>query len=80
MYSLITSAALFFILAPGVVLSLPPGGSPLVVGLVHAVVFYVIQAFVSQYVPWWGIWIIAGVVLVGKYFLSRPATPSYGPF
>lgn len=78
MYSLMTSAVLFFILAPGVVLTLPPGASPLVVGLVHAVVFYVIQAYVSQYVPWWVIWAVAGVIFIGKMWMARSATPSYG--
>jgi hypothetical protein len=76
MYSLLTSAALFFILAPGVVITLPPGASPLIAGLVHAVVFYVIQAFVSQYVPWWAIWIVAGVVLIGKFYMSRSVSPT----
>ena len=80
MYSLLTSAALFFILAPGVLLTLPPGASPLVAGVVHAVVFYVVQAFLSQYIPWWVIVGGAGLVLVGKYFLSRSATPTYTAF
>lgn len=33
------AAALFFVLTPGVVLSLPPGGSRTTVALTHAVVF-----------------------------------------
>jgi hypothetical protein len=32
-------AALFFVLTPGVLVSLPPGGSKLVVAATHAVVF-----------------------------------------
>lgn len=35
----IISAVLFFILTPGILLSLPPGGSKMVVALTHAVVF-----------------------------------------
>jgi len=35
----IFSAVLFFILTPGILLSLPPGGSKTVVALTHAVVF-----------------------------------------
>lgn len=33
------AAALFFVLTPGVLLSLPPGGSKLTVAGVHALVF-----------------------------------------
>jgi hypothetical protein len=37
----LTTALLFFLLTPGVLLSLPPGGSKLVVAATHAVVFAV---------------------------------------
>jgi|694.fasta_scaffold82233_2 hypothetical protein len=78
MYDLITSSVLFFMLVPGVLITLPPGASILISGLVHAVVFYVVQAYLAQYVPWWGIW-IAAVVLVGlRMYMSRPAVPTYG--
>ena len=33
------SAVLFFLLTPGILLSLPPGGSKMVVAATHAVVF-----------------------------------------
>ena len=33
------TALLFFVLTPGILLSLPPGGSKMVVALVHALVF-----------------------------------------
>ena len=36
---LVFTALLFFVLVPGVLVSLPPGGSRLVVAAVHAVVF-----------------------------------------
>jgi len=35
----IFAAVLFFILTPGILLSLPPGGSKTVVALTHAIVF-----------------------------------------
>jgi hypothetical protein len=37
----LTTAVLFFLLTPGVLLSLPPGGSKLVVAATHAIVFAV---------------------------------------
>lgn len=75
MYDIVTTTLLFFLLVPGVVLTLPPGGSPLVAGLVHAVVFFAVLRWVSMYVPWWGIWVIAAVVILGKLYMSRPAPP-----
>lgn len=72
MYDLLTSSLLFVVLVPGVALTLPPTGG-LAAAIVHAIVFYVVQAFVSQYVPWWGIWIVAGIVIVGKWYASRSA-------
>ena len=72
MYDLLTSSLLFIVLVPGVALTLPPTGG-LAAAIVHAIVFYVVQAFVSQYVPWWGIWIVAGIVIVGKWYASRSA-------
>jgi hypothetical protein len=75
MYDLITSALLFVILTPGVVLTLPPGASVITAAIVHAIVFYVVQAFVSRYVPWWGIWIIAVVVIAARMY--TPSAPTY---
>ncbi len=76
MYDLLTSAILFVILTPGVVLTLPPTGG-IMAAIVHAVVFYVIQAFLAQYIPWWAIW-VAGVLIVGgRLWAARPATPTY---
>jgi hypothetical protein len=78
MYDLITSAVLFFVLVPGVLITLPPGASILISGLVHAVVFYVVQAYLATYVPWWGIWVGAVVLLGLRMYMSRPAVPTYG--
>lgn len=74
MYDLLTSAVLFVILTPGVVLTLPPSGG-IMAAVVHAVVFYVIQAFVSQFVPWWAIWATAAVVVGGRLWMARTAAP-----
>ena len=71
MYELLTSAALFFILAPGVVVTLPPGASAYVAALVHAVVFFVVQRYVSRYVPAWAIWLIAAAVFIGRFYMAR---------
>jgi hypothetical protein len=38
----IFSAVLFFLLTPGIILSLPPGGSKMMVAATHAVVFGVV--------------------------------------
>jgi hypothetical protein len=44
----IVSAVLFFILTPGILLSLPPGGSKTVVALTHAVVFGLVWTLASK--------------------------------
>lgn len=75
MYDLFTSAILFFLLAPGVILTLPPGASAHVAALVHAVVFYLVQTYLPNYVPSWGIWIVGAGILAIKVFLARPAAP-----
>ncbi len=41
-------AVLFFVLTPGVLLRLPPGGSKLMVAAVHAVVFAVVYGLISK--------------------------------
>jgi hypothetical protein len=44
----IVSAVLFFILTPGIVLSLPPGGSKIMVALTHAIVFGLVWTLASK--------------------------------
>lgn len=39
------SAVLFFLLTPGILLSLPPGGSKMVVAMTHAIVFGAVMTF-----------------------------------
>jgi hypothetical protein len=42
------TAVLFFILTPGIVLSLPPGANKTVTALTHAVVFAFVWSFTNQ--------------------------------
>jgi len=43
-------AILFVVLTPGVLLSLPPGGSKLVVAATHGLVFALVYCFTHKYV------------------------------
>jgi len=47
---LLTTALLFFVLTPGILLSLPPGGSQMVVAATHAIVFAVVHVAMHKYV------------------------------
>ena len=73
MYDAFTTALLFLVLIPGVVITLPPGASTLTAALVHAVVFFAILVYFSSMIPWWGIWIAAAVVggIVGSTLGSK---------
>ena len=42
------SALLFFVLTPGIVLSLPPKGSKVIVALTHAVVFALVYSLTHK--------------------------------
>jgi hypothetical protein len=42
------TAVLFFVLTPGILLSLPPGGSPTTVAAVHAVVFGLVYTYLHK--------------------------------
>jgi hypothetical protein len=44
----IVSAVLFFILTPGIILSLPPGGSKMTVAITHAIVFGLVWTLASK--------------------------------
>lgn len=76
MYDLITTSLLFILLTPGVVLTLPPGASILTAAIVHAIVFYVVQMYLSQFVPWWGIWIAVVVILGARFYGGGSSTPT----
>jgi hypothetical protein len=45
---LLTTALLFFLLTPGVLLSLPPGGGLYTVAAVHAIVFALAHKFIGH--------------------------------
>lgn len=77
MYDLATSAVLFFLLVPGILVTLPPGGSVVMAAIVHAVVFWVVQRFLSQYVPWWAIWIVGLLVAGGRFYFSQAPTSTF---
>lgn len=74
MYDIFTTAYLFFLLCPGVVLSL---GSGMTAAAIHAIVFFVVLQYLSLYIPWWVVWAV-GVTFVGyKMFSARSAVPAY---
>jgi hypothetical protein len=50
MFVSLYAAVLFFVLTPGVLLSLPPGGSRTTVALTHAVVFGLVWALTHKMV------------------------------
>lgn len=77
MYDLLTSTVLFVVLVPGILVTLPPGGG-ITAAIAHAVVFYVVQRYLAQYVPWWGVWILATIALLLKAFSSVPSAPVSG--
>lgn len=73
MYDLLTTALLFVLLTPGVLLSLPNSAhGDIVTALVHALVFWVVLRFLSGLVPWWGVWLVA-VAIIG-YKVYTPAS------
>jgi len=56
-------AFLFFILTPGIILSLPPKGSKTVVAITHAIVFAFVLCLIHKSVWDWGVangWIAGG--------------------
>jgi hypothetical protein len=48
LYTSLYIALLFFVLTPGILLSVPPGGSKMVVAFTHAVVFAVVYHFTHK--------------------------------
>jgi hypothetical protein len=49
MMMLLYSAILFFVLTPGILVTIPPGGKPFMVAGVHAVVFGLIMSFAHPF-------------------------------
>jgi hypothetical protein len=73
----IFTALLFFVLTPGIVLSLPPKGSKLTVAAVHAVVFALIFTFTHKLVWDWGVssGLIVKDAFTGGNAAMMPAAP-----
>jgi hypothetical protein len=77
MYDIFTTAYLFFLLCPGLLITLPPGAGIMTAAAVHAIVFFLILQYVSLYVPWWAVWVV-GVSIVGyKLWSARSVAPAY---
>jgi hypothetical protein len=68
MYDIFTTAYLFFLLSPGVLLTLGVG---MMAAAIHAVVFYVILQYVSLYVPWWAVWVVGVPLIAYKVYAGR---------
>jgi hypothetical protein len=77
MYDLLTSSLLFLILVPGVLVTIPPGGG-ILAAVVHAIVFFVVQRYIAQFVPWWGVWVVAALAVLLKIFATPAAAPTGG--
>ena len=63
LFMFIFVAFLFFILTPGIVLSLPPKGSKTMVAITHAIVFAVVWTLIHKSIWNWGVksgWISSG--------------------
>ena len=69
MYDLYTCAAIFFLLCPGVLVPALPG-SVVFSALLHAIVFYVVLYYLSNFIPWWLVWVVTALVLVGRLSMS----------
>jgi hypothetical protein len=68
MYDLLTTALLFVLLTPGVLLSLPSSThGDIVTALLHALIFWIVLRFLSGYVSWWVVW-LAAVATIGYKF------------
>lgn len=69
MYDLFTTALLFVVLTPGVLLSLPSSAhGDITTALIHALVFWIILRFVSGYISWWVIWLVAIAAIGYKFY------------
>ena len=49
----IFTAVLFFLLTPGIILSLPPGGSKVTVAITHAIVFATLCILLQNTIMGW---------------------------
>ena len=75
MYDLLTTALLFVLLTPGVLLNIPSSNhGDIMTALVHALVFWVVLRFLTAYIPWWMVW-VAGIGAIGYKFSSGGGNP-----
>ena len=65
-------AALFFVLTPGILLSLPPNGSKVTVAITHAIVFAIVYCLTHKIVY---AYLYEGFGL-SNYFKTKPAQKS----
>jgi hypothetical protein len=71
MYDLLTTALIFVLLTPGLLLSLPSSThGDLTTALVHALVFWIVLRFVASRISWWVIWLVAVVAIGYKMSVS----------
>lgn len=77
MYDIFTTAYLFFLLVPGLLITLPPGAGIMTAAAIHAIIFFLILQYLSLYVPWWAVWVF-GISVVGfKLWSGRSVSPTY---
>jgi hypothetical protein len=77
MYDIFTTAYLFFLLVPGLLITLPPGAGIMTAAAIHAIIFFLILQYLSLYVPWWAVWVV-GISVVGfKLWSGRSVSPTY---
>jgi hypothetical protein len=68
MYDIFTTAYLFFLLVPGLLITLPPGAGIMTAAAIHAIIFFLILQYVSLYVPWWAVWLVGVPIISYKVF------------
>jgi hypothetical protein len=68
MYDIFTTAYLFFLLCPGLLITLPPGAGIMTAAAIHAIIFFLILQYVSLYVPWWAVWLVGVPIISYKVF------------
>jgi hypothetical protein len=74
MYDLFTVAYLFFLLCPGVLITLPPGAGIMTAAALHAILFFLILQYLSLYVPWYAVWIVGIASVSSKVYFGRTVT------
>jgi hypothetical protein len=68
MYDIFTTAYLFFLLCPGLLITFPPGAGIMTAAAIHAIIFFLILQYVSLYVPWWAVWLVGVPIISYKVF------------